>query len=774
VLNATAGGGSSYVAGNNISISGSTLGVKTAYLGYQKSYFTSLSDFTNVGTVSTTISNGQVAITSGSGTYTQYLELINYPTDNENVEYEIIYQVTALNAGLGIGKKSFNGWTGNAISAFVQVNTTTNTCYIINPETPATLATYQLSYITAVNDVLKVRYQQQGNVLNAIVQNLTQNKYDTFQVINQLQYGNNTNLPNASYPTIWSMASGNTLVSMKTFSNTVTHPDVLFVGDSKTVGICAGDKSLRFSSLCGSLGLCQNYAGQSDRTAEILACLPEIIALKPKQVILCIGRNDIAAGVATATWQSNLSSIDSQLTAAGITVTHLVGLLETTPSTVSVTPLTTYCNATFTGRVIDCTSSFVVGTMLAADGVHSNQIGNAYIASQILASSLVTVQTYASANLNYTEFLAKNVANNNVVRTSALTGTYGPSAMLSPNTQIFNGYTIGGTFYALNAGYAGGIFFNTTNGSWLLQTSSATNTAGASWGGTTLMTVSATGAVTFAGSGTFVGGINNTNGSCTIDVGTGLTMSIASGSNPSVTLIGANNAAIKNVTIGSTNTTSFVTLNAGTGGITLNGTVNGLTVTGITTINVGSGNTLGLSVDANPSVINIATGAAVKNVTIGSTNTSSFTTINSGTGGFTVYCGGTYNISLSQYGTFSTPGFNATSTGILTVNKLLQLAQAATLTATATFNIDLSTGNLQQITLSANITTFTVTNPYITKYVLKFTQDATGSRTVAFPSGWRWPGGSAPTLTATANKTDIIELYYDGTTYYANRVVANA
>lgn len=34
-------------------------------------------------------------------------------------------------------------------------------------------------------------------------------------------------------------------------------------------------------------------------------------------------------------------------------------------------------------------------------------------------------------------------------------------------------------------------------------------------------------------------------------------------------------------------------------------------------------------------------------------------------------------------------------------------------------------------------------------------QDATGSRTVTWWSGILWPGGSAPTLTTTANKRDV-------------------
>lgn len=47
-------------------------------------------------------------------------------------------------------------------------------------------------------------------------------------------------------------------------------------------------------------------------------------------------------------------------------------------------------------------------------------------------------------------------------------------------------------------------------------------------------------------------------------------------------------------------------------------------------------------------------------------------------------------------------------------------------------------------------------------------QDATGSRVLTQPVGVKWPGGTAPTLTATANKMDLFEYFSrdGGTTVY--------
>lgn len=109
------------------------------------------------------------------------------------------------------------------------------------------------------------------------------------------------------------------------------------------------------------------------------------------------------------------------------------------------------------------------------------------------------------------------------------------------------------------------------------------------------------------------------------------------------------------------------------------------------------------------------------------------------------------------------------STGDITA-KRYKLTMPTATTAAATTNIDLSTGNVFTINLGANITTLTTSNAAVGTYLVKFVQDATGSRTVSFPAAWKWAGGVAPTLTTTAFKLDIVTLVYDGTLFYATIV----
>ena len=75
-------------------------------------------------------------------------------------------------------------------------------------------------------------------------------------------------------------------------------------------------------------------------------------------------------------------------------------------------------------------------------------------------------------------------------------------------------------------------------------------------------------------------------------------------------------------------------------------------------------------------------------------------------------------------------------------------------------------GNKQKSTLTGNVT-FTFTAPTgPASLILKLVQDSTGSRLVTWPSTVHWPSGTAPTLTTTADRVDVIMFYFDGTTYF--------
>ena len=77
------------------------------------------------------------------------------------------------------------------------------------------------------------------------------------------------------------------------------------------------------------------------------------------------------------------------------------------------------------------------------------------------------------------------------------------------------------------------------------------------------------------------------------------------------------------------------------------------------------------------------------------------------------------------------------------------------------------TGTVLTATLTAS-TPCTFTMPTATagkSFILKLTQASTGMTTATFTSV-KWPGGTAPTITATASAVDILSFVSDGTNWY--------
>lgn len=72
----------------------------------------------------------------------------------------------------------------------------------------------------------------------------------------------------------------------------------------------------------------------------------------------------------------------------------------------------------------------------------------------------------------------------------------------------------------------------------------------------------------------------------------------------------------------------------------------------------------------------------------------------------------------------------------------------------ATITFDLST-SLHTVTLGGNRTLALSNETVGQTFVIRLVQDGTGSRTVTWFSTIKWAGGSAPTLTTTASKTDV-------------------
>jgi len=138
-----------------------------------------------------------------------------------------------------------------------------------------------------------------------------------------------------------------------------------------------------------------------------------------------------------------------------------------------------------------------------------------------------------------------------------------------------------------------------------------------------------------------------------------------------------------------------------------------------------------------------------------------------------LYDGTTWQV-YAQAGAFSS-SFTGTGSVVLAtsptittatlVNPTITNYTETTVTANTStaYTIDNTNGTLQILTLTGNCTFTFPTATAGKSFTLFLKQDATGSRTVTWPASVKWPGGTAPTITATASKADKYVFTADGT-----------
>ena len=103
-----------------------------------------------------------------------------------------------------------------------------------------------------------------------------------------------------------------------------------------------------------------------------------------------------------------------------------------------------------------------------------------------------------------------------------------------------------------------------------------------------------------------------------------------------------------------------------------------------------------------------------------------------------------------------------------------QRGSVVALTDGATITPDFALANNFSVTLGGNRTLANPTNLTTGQSgVIRIAQDGTGSRTLAYGSYWKFPGGTAPTLTTAASSIDILAYYVDNGTRITARLMAD-
>lgn len=144
------------------------------------------------------------------------------------------------------------------------------------------------------------------------------------------------------------------------------------------------------------------------------------------------------------------------------------------------------------------------------------------------------------------------------------------------------------------------------------------------------------------------------------------------------------------------------------------------------------------------------------------------------------------NLGLGTAATMTGPsgGIVGTTDAQTLTNKTIEAAtftngyteEVVTANTGAAYTIDLAGGSVQNLTLTGNCTFTFPTATAGRSFLLILRQDATGSRTVTWPSVTnpvRWPAATAPTITATASRWDLYAFTADGTSWLGRTISQN-
>jgi lysophospholipase L1-like esterase len=312
--------------------------------------------------------------------------------------------------GFSVGMRSVNAFSLNSMAVFPNTSNDGNTGrfeFFTQANGASFTSTFRMgagsAVANAVNDKLVVSMERNNSTVRMTVYNQTTQTVAADTTVTISLTGTPI-MPNAAVPTIWiHSTSGTVLIDSFYFQDfEPQNADIAFVGDSKTLGYGATNFASTYPSILGQTF--PNYAvfaGFGDRTQEVRARLPQIIAAKPKVVILAIGSNDIRNSVTTGTWQANYTYIDNTLRAAGITVWHCLPFKENTGSGgVDLTSQKNWIAANFAGRTIDTWTPTNEASCTYSDGIHLNDRGNKRVATAIKTCSFLTYKEIKVVNTN--------------------------------------------------------------------------------------------------------------------------------------------------------------------------------------------------------------------------------------------------------------------------------------------------------------------------------------------------------------------------------------
>lgn len=117
---------------------------------------------------------------------------------------------------------------------------------------------------------------------------------------------------------------------------------------------------------------------------------------------------------------------------------------------------------------------------------------------------------------------------------------------------------------------------------------------------------------------------------------------------------------------------------------------------------------------------------------------------------------------------------NTAKTNAVQSFSVAQRGTVSALTDGTTVTPDFAAANNFSLTIGGNRTLANPSNLTAGQSgVITITQDGTGSRTLSYGSYWKFPAGTAPTLTTTASAVDVLAYYVESSTRITARLVGD-
>jgi hypothetical protein len=369
---------------------------KSPYNIYKKISWATADDLVPIGTTSVVLNGSKLDLSGGTGAFSNYAT-IGGKTLLPRWQIKIKFKMGTVNGtsyGIGIGVHSANPNLSADVLGRIGTYSGNFGDVYINTSAGTQLATGSGTTV-ATGDTIELTGTLTDSVFVFTYKNITAGTATT-----TVSYTFSTLfapfLPNTGYFSIYEFGGTHQVQSLEVTSTSVKNPNILLLGDSKTHAYYASSFAGRYGSQLNNVfPSVVNVAGGGDRTVEIKDRIAEILELRPAQVIMSGGSNDIRFGRTVAQTIATYDSIVNYLTAANIKVYHIVFPEDSTGDGIGLTSFKNYIAATYPSTYIPVWDSLstnnILKTIYKGDNVHFNQAGNNKIYQVIIASGLLKV-----------------------------------------------------------------------------------------------------------------------------------------------------------------------------------------------------------------------------------------------------------------------------------------------------------------------------------------------------------------------------------------------